>query len=89
MSFAYISTIKLKAFVARGVTYKALIATSAAKWSVERKQGCHSQPRAVGNSSRYKKVVATFQVTDVLPATMAFAYISTIRMCAWHGSGHT
>ena len=30
-----------------------------------------------------------FKVTDVLPATMAFAYISTIRMCAWHGSGHT
>jgi hypothetical protein len=35
MSFAYINTIKLMAFVARGVTYEALIAISAAKWSAE------------------------------------------------------
>ena len=35
MSFGYISTIRLMVFVAWGVTYEALIAISAAKWSAE------------------------------------------------------
>ena len=89
MSFAYISTIKLMAFVARGVTYEALIATSAAKWSAEEEARLPFATQSCWRLIELCMDVATFHVTDVLPATMAFAYISTIRMTAWHCSGHT
>ena len=75
MSFADISTIKSMAFVAQGVTYEAFIAI------------CN--PELLETHQGMKRMWQQFPVIDVLPATMAFAYISTIRMCAWHGSGHT
>ena len=75
MSFADISIIKLMAFMARGVTYEALIAI------------CN--PELLETHRGMNRMWQQSLVTDVLPATMAFAYISTIRMCAWHGSGHT
>ena len=77
------------AFVARGITYEALIAISAAKWSAEEEARLSFATQSCWRLIKVLIDVATFHVTDVLPATMAFAYISTIRMCAWHGSGHT
>ena len=75
MSFAYISTIKLMAFVARWVTFEALIA--------------FCNPELSETHRGMKRMWQQYLVSDVLPATVEFAYISTIRMCAWHGSGHT
>ena len=58
MSFGDISTIKVMAFVARGVTYEALIAISVANLSEAR---LSFATKAVRDSSGHEKDVATSQ----------------------------